>query len=147
MGVIVQPFVDGATANGVALTANPFFEGRPGFFVNAQALGGSVTGAAGEEIPEQHLIYNYQGFEPELVSRSSRNDGQPVMREPELLELANALQQINDTFVPIWESRQGQLPEGGTIAAEVEFLVAGDDHHIVILQARPYTVVYQEGQR
>lgn len=146
MGVIVQPFVDGATANGVALTANPFYQNRPGFFVNAQALGGSVTGAAGEEIPEQHLIYTYQGLEPELLSRSSRSP-QPLMREPELLALAAALQQIHDTFVPIWESRQGQLPEGGTIAAEVEFLVAGPDHHVVILQARPYTVVYQEGQR
>lgn len=147
MGVLVQPFVDGAVANGVALTANPFFEGRPGFFINAQALGGTVTGAAGEEIPEQHLVYTYMGFEPELLSRSSRNGGTPLMNEPELLALARVLQDIHETFVPLWTSRQTHLPVGGQIAAEVEFLVAGADHHVVILQARPYTVVYQEGQR
>ena len=71
MAVLVQPFVDGAHANGVAITANPFYEARPAFFVNAQALGGSVTGATGDELPEQHLIYTYsQVVETELLSRS-----------------------------------------------------------------------------
>jgi hypothetical protein len=30
-------------------------------------------------------------------------------------------------------------------AVDVEFLVAGDDRHIVVLQARPYRVVYSRG--
>ncbi|MGE0784205.1 MAG: PEP/pyruvate-binding domain-containing protein [Sandaracinaceae bacterium] len=147
MAVLVQPFVDGAVANGVALTANPFFEGRPGFFVNAQALGGSVTGAAGEEIPEQHLIYTYQGIETELISRSSRTGGQPLMSEQELIALAGVLQQLHDTFTALWAAHGNvnTVPNAVT-AAEVEFLIAGPDRHVVVLQARPFAVVYGEGQ-
>lgn len=171
MGVIVQPFVDGAVANGVALTANPYFEGRPGFFVNAQALGGSVTGAQGDEIPEQYLIYTYAGFEAELVSRSSRNGGAPLFDEPKLRELHAVLQAIHDHFTPLWQRRAGLLTATGdtvqaqegpaaapstdtdatgptsTVAAEVEFLLAGEDRHVVVLQARPFTVRYSEQQR
>ncbi len=149
MGVLVQPFVDGAAANGVAITANPYFAGRPGYFVNAQALGGSVTGAAGDEIPEQHLIYTYQGIEPELVSRSSRNGGAPLLRDEEILELAEVLRVLHEHFVPRWGDRVGRLPAGSTaeIAAEVEFLIAGPDRDVVVLQARPFAVVYTEGQQ
>src|SRR6185295_13215362 len=72
MAILVQPFVDGALANGVAITANPFTEQRPGYFINAQTLAGSVTGASGNEVPEQHLIYTYSGvFESELLTHSS----------------------------------------------------------------------------
>jgi len=149
MGVLVQPFVDGAAANGVAITANPYYAGRPGYFVNAQALGGSVTGAAGDEIPEQHLIYTYQGIEAELVSRSSRNDGAPLLRDEEILELAEVLRVLHEHFAPRWGDRVGRLPEGSTaeVAAEVEFLIAGPDRDVVVLQARPFAVVYAEGQQ
>lgn len=139
MAVLAQPFVDGASANGVAITANPFYEARPGFFVNAQALGGSVTGAGGEEIPEQHLIYTYgEVLESELLSRSSRTGGRPLLSEAQVLELADVLRVLHDHFVPRWG--------GGThMAADVEFLIGGDGH-VVILQARPFQVVYGPGQ-
>lgn len=149
MGVLVQPFVDGAAANGVAITANPFFAGRPGYFVNVQALGGSVTGAAGDEIPEQHLIYTYsEQIETELVSRSSRNGGAPLLRPEEILELAEVLRVLHEHFTPRWGDRIGRIPEGSAaeIAAEVEFLIAGPDRDVIVLQARPFVVVYSEGQ-
>ncbi|MBX3269134.1 MAG: hypothetical protein KF729_02665 [Sandaracinaceae bacterium] len=149
MAVIVQPFVDGAVANGVAITANPYYQNRPGFFVNAQSLGGSVTGAAGEEIPEQHLVYTYQGIEPELVSRSSRDGGAPILGPQDILRLAEVLRALHDHFVPRWGDRVGFVPEGSVahIAADVEFLVAGPDRAVVIVQARPFVVVYGPGQR
>jgi len=148
MGVMVQPFVDGAAANGVAITRNPFYLNRPGYFVNAQTLGGSVTGAAGDEVPEQHLIYTYAGLEAELVSRSSRNDGAPILREEEIAELAEVLEVLHHHFEPRWQDRIGRIPEGSEahVAAEVEFLIAGDDRDVVVLQARPFVVVYGEGQ-
>lgn len=141
MAVLVQPFVDGAIANGVAITANPFYEARPGYFVNAQALGGSVTGAAGDEIPEQHLIYTYadDGPELELVSRSTRGDGALLLREPELMQLHAALARLDFALTPYWSGRAN--------AVDVEFLVAGPDRRVVILQARPFCVRYTEGQR
>ncbi|MCC6874625.1 MAG: hypothetical protein IT378_10000, partial [Sandaracinaceae bacterium] len=140
MAVLVQPFVDGAIANGVALTNNPYFEGRPAYFVNAQALGGSVTGATGDEIPEQYLIYTYsEDLEMELLTRSSRTGGQTLLREAELRELAEALTLLHTRLRPQWGPRAN--------AADVEFLVAGPDRHVIILQARPFTVAWNDAQR
>ncbi len=149
MAVLVQPFVDGAAANGVAITANPYYVNRPGYFVNVQTLGGSVTGAGGEEIPEQHLIYTYQGIEAELVSRSSRNDGAPILRDAEIRRLAEVLDALHQHFTPRWGDRVGHVPDGSVahVAADVEFLIAGADRHVVVLQARPFVVVYGPGQQ
>jgi rifampicin phosphotransferase len=140
MAVLVQPFVDGAVANGVAITANPFAEMRPGYLINAQALGGSVTGAGGNEIPEQHLVYTFtDGFSAEVLSRSSRTGGQPLLTEEEIKSLAGILGRLHRHFVPKWR--------GPANAVDVEFLVAGADRHIVIVQARPFKVTYARGQR
>ena len=140
MAILAQPFVDGAMVNGVAITVNPFYEARPGFFINAQALGGSVTGAAGDEVPEQHLIYTYMETpEYELLSRSSRSGGAVLLTELDLLHLGNVLGVLHAHFEPRWT--------GGANAVDVEFLIAGEDRHVVVLQARPYTVRWSEGQR
>lgn len=140
MAVLAEPFVDGAMVNGVAITQNPFYEGRPGYFINAQGLGGSVTGATGDEVPEQHLVYTYMETpEYELLSRSSRDGGAVLLTELDLLHLTNVLRVLHEHFVPRWS--------GDANAVDVEFLVAGEDRHIVVLQARPYTVRWGEGQR
>jgi rifampicin phosphotransferase len=140
MAVLVQPFVDGAVVNGVAITENPFFEGRPGFFVNAQALGGSVTGATGDEIPEQLLIYTYsEDLETEVLTRSSRNNGQALLNDVEVRALADVLSLLHRHLTVQWGGRAN--------ACDVEFLVAGDDRHVVIVQARPFNVVWSDAQR
>ncbi len=141
MGILVQPFVDGASVNGVAITANPFFAGRPGYFVNAQALGGSVTGAQGDEIPEQHLIYTYsEQIESELLSRSSRTDAL-LLSEQDITALAAVLGRIHQHFTWRWGA-----PDDERAAVDVEFLVAGPERRIVILQARPYRMTYDAEQ-
>jgi rifampicin phosphotransferase len=141
--VLAQPFVDGASASGVAITGNPFYQARPAFFVNAQATGGSVTGAAGEELPEQHLIYTYSSvIETELLSRSSRSAGAMLLDERALLDLHAALARIHRHFLP--EQGTPRWPEPVN-AVDVEFLLA--EGRIVVVQARPYLVRYQEGQR
>ncbi|GAB4207609.1 MAG: hypothetical protein OHK0013_25390 [Sandaracinaceae bacterium] len=146
MALLVQPFVDGAFANGVAITANPYFEGRPGFFVNAQALGGSVTGATGDEVPEQHLVYVYsEVVESELLSRSSRSPDALLLEEAQILQLASVLRTLHCHFRERWRQRGVQVD--GSDALDVEYLVAGPDRHIVILQARPFEVRYDAAQR
>lgn len=138
MGVLAQPFVDGAQVNGVALTCNPFFEGRPGYFVNAQVLGGSVTGAGGGEVPEQHLIYTYmESLEMEQLSRSSRSTA-PLLNQVDLQSLARSMTSLHQHFLPRWPGSNG---------VDLEFLIAGPERNVVILQARPYTCVYSEDQR
>jgi hypothetical protein len=150
MGILAQPFVDGAAVNGVAITANPFYEGRPGYFVNAQVLGGSVTGAAGDEVPEQHLVYTYtEVVESELVTRSSRTDGL-VLGERDLLALTAVFTRLHCHFLgPSWGARGSGCTRRWAEpanAVDVEFLLAGEDRHVVILQARPYSVVYDDGR-
>jgi hypothetical protein len=146
MALLVQPFVDGASANGVAITANPYFEGRPGFFVNAQALGGSVTGAAGDEVPEQHLVYVYsEVVESELLSQSSRSPDALLLPEPAILQLASTLRVLHCHFRERWRARG--MPVDSSDALDVEYLLAGEDRHLVILQARPFEVRYEASQR
>lgn len=145
MGILAQPFVDGAAVNGVAITANPYYEGRPGYFVNAQVLGGSVTGAAGEEVPEQHIIYTYTAvIESELLTRSSRTEGL-VLTELDILHLAAVFGRLHCHFVGEGGACTHRW-NGEANAVDIEFLIAGEDRHVVILQARPYTVVYGEGR-
>jgi rifampicin phosphotransferase len=140
MAILVQPFVDGASANGVAITANPFTELRPGYFINAQTTAGSVTGAGGNEVPEQHLVYTYSGeFESELLSRSSRLGGASLLSDSDLRSLDAVLGKLHAHFMRVWHRRAN--------AVDVEFLIAGADRHVVVLQARPYRVVYSKGQR
>ena len=140
MAILVQPYVDGAVANGVAITANPFTEQRPGFFINAQPLAGSVTGAGGNEVPEQHLIYTYSGvFEQELLAHSSRMAGATLLGNADLRALAEVLGRLHEHFMKAWGGRAN--------AVDVEFLIAGEDRHVVVLQARPYRVTWAKGQR
>ena len=140
MAVLVQPFVEDAVANGVAISANPFAEFRPGVLINAQPSGGSVTGAGGDEIPEQHLVYTFtEELDFEFLSKSSRMpDGKTILNKAILTDLTNQLVQLHKHFMRRWDDRAN--------AVDVEFLVMADGH-IVILQARPYNLIYSKDQR
>jgi rifampicin phosphotransferase len=136
MGVLVQPFVPDIHAVGVAITANPFFAGRPGIFVNAQIRGGSVTDA-GDDVAEQLLVYTYtETLETEILSRSSLTGGAPVLEQSDIGTLARQLGELHRHFVPRYR--------GGANAVDVEFAIAGTPRAVVLLQARPYTVVYRD---
>jgi hypothetical protein len=130
MAILVQESIDDDVVNGVAITGNPFFEGRPAVYVNAQVLGGSVTGAAGNEVPEQLLYYTYDtGQGVERISESSRARGQKLVTDDEARVFAWQLVKIHDAFT-------NELV-GGERAVDVEFLIRGN-RDIVVVQARPY---------
>jgi len=136
MGVLVQPFVEDAVATGVAITGNPFRPGQEAVFINAQWAGVTVTAALGDEMPEQYLVATWTGVcEPELISRSSLAGGAPILTEPELLSLTAQLQRIHQALVA------GQA--GSANAMDVEFALTRE-RRFVILQARPYTIVYSQ---
>ncbi len=138
MGVLIQPFVDDVIGNGVAITKNPFDEGRPGVFVNVQQ-GGSVTGAGGDEMPEQIVVYTWaQEFEPEVLRRSTLTDGAPILTPEDTIRLTHLLTDLHILMTPLFAPPSN--------AVDVEFLLTRA-HEFVIVQARPYTVVYTEGQR
>ena len=74
MAILVQESIDDDVVNGVAITANPFCQGHPAFFINAQVSGGSVTGrAAATRSPSRSSITRTttaDGFE--RISRARR---------------------------------------------------------------------------
>ncbi|MGC4071586.1 MAG: hypothetical protein QM760_03580 [Nibricoccus sp.] len=115
MAILAQPFVDGAVANGVAITANPFTEVRPGFLVDVQTRGGSVTGARGDEVPEQVLIYTYSDdLESEVLARSSRTGGSLILTEKQIEELSTVLGKIHADLRPRWGGSVNAVDENSS---------------------------------
>jgi hypothetical protein len=139
MAILVQESIDDDVVNGVAITGNPFFEGRPAVYINAQARGGSVTGAAGNEIPEQILYYTYEtGESIERISDSSRARGTRLVADDEARAFAAQLEQIHFAFT-------GERV-GSSKAVDVEFLIR-DNRQIVVVQARPYEMKWTGDRR
>jgi hypothetical protein len=142
MAVLVQRSVDDAIGNGVAITANPYDGERPGVLINIQRTGASVTGARGDELPEQWLVFTYlPDREPELIARSTLTNGDAIMRREEVLELTRQLEVVHARFMPHFSD--------GSNAADVEFLIAGPARRPVLVQARPLRIAWQgrEGAR
>lgn len=143
MAILVQESVDDDVINGVAVTENPFSQGQPGHFVNAQlsANDGSVTGARGNEVPEQVLIYTYEdGRGVERLSLSSRGGGKPILSPADLKSLGDALTAIHVGFTGDSYGMSGR-------AVDVEFLLAGPSRQVVVVQARPFEVVWTKDRR
>ncbi|MEQ1804975.1 MAG: PEP/pyruvate-binding domain-containing protein [Burkholderiaceae bacterium] len=133
MAVLIQPFVDEAVATGVAITGNPFRQ-VAAVFINTQVSGATVTGALGNEIPEQYLVATWGAvYEPELLSHSSLTRGAPILSGTELRELTSQLLCIHTSML---STRVGEAN-----AMDVEFALTAQ-RRFVILQARPYTIVY-----
>jgi hypothetical protein len=141
MAILVQESVDDDVFNGVAITANPFSQGQPGFFINAQSSGGSVTGAHGNEVPEQLLVYTYEdGKGVERLSFSSRSNNKPLLTPADIIHLTAALKVVHLDFTHDDYGMSGN-------AVDVEFLLAGASHEVVIVQARPFTVSWPQDRR
>jgi hypothetical protein len=111
---------------------------RPG----GRGEGGAVTSARGDEVPEQVLYYTYgEEGEFERVSRSSLTRGGDVLSEGDLRAIVPHLRAIDAHFVPSlsFEDRGGR-------AMDVEFILSGPTRRVVIVQARPITLRYDEGR-
>ena len=134
MAVLVQPFFDDAVASGVAITGNPFQRGSEAVFINTQVRGHSVTGAAGNELPEQVLVTTWTGdYEFELLSRSSLANGASILAETDLRRLTDQLFKIHSRMLP--------LSAAPANAMDVEFILTAQ-RQFVMVQARPHTIVH-----
>ncbi|MBX3274823.1 MAG: hypothetical protein KF729_31455 [Sandaracinaceae bacterium] len=127
MAVLVQPFLDQVVAMGVAITENPFSSVRSGILVDLAPRGASVTAAAGEELPEQILLYRHS--QPEVISRSTQSGGRPLLTEGAMRPLRERLDRVHAHMMALWGERAD--------AADVELALLADGS-AVILQARPY---------
>jgi hypothetical protein len=134
MGVLVQPWVDSAVATGVAITGNPYKPGLDAVFINTQWSGATVTGALGHQMPEQYLAATWTGsIAPKLISGSSLAGGEPTLRDEELADLTAQLLHIHQAMLA------GH--SGSANAMDVEFALTRA-REFVVLQARPYRIVY-----
>ncbi|MFK7989789.1 MAG: PEP/pyruvate-binding domain-containing protein [Sandaracinaceae bacterium] len=134
MAILVQVSIDDAIGNGVAITQNPYDRLREGVLINIQTTGASVTGAHGDQLPEQWLTFTYlPAREPELIARSSLTDGAILSRE-EVLRITRQLEDIHHAW-------RDHLSDGSN-AVDVELLVR-ENREVVYVQARPYRVEWQ----
>ncbi|MEP7121505.1 MAG: PEP/pyruvate-binding domain-containing protein [Byssovorax sp.] len=141
MAILVQVSIDSQVANGVALTANPFNQGQPAYFINAQVGGGSVTGARGDEVPEQILYYTFADARGiERLSKSSKMGGADLLGKKEIEELVGYLTKIHEVFTGDSFGMSGA-------AVDVEFLVEAPTHKVLIVQARPYSLKWGGDRR
>jgi len=139
MAILVQESIDDDVVNGVAITGNPYYQARPAVYLNSQARGGSVTGATGNEVPEQVLYYTYDtGRGIERISESSRSRGVRLVSDAEVQRFAAQLEAIHEEFV--------DDHVGTARAVDVEFLVRAD-RSFVVVQARPYTLRWTGDRR
>jgi phosphoenolpyruvate synthase/pyruvate phosphate dikinase len=136
MAVLVQESIDDIAGIGVAITANPYDRRLPGVLINVQDPEGSVTSPAPGEVPEQLLVHTTPELSVERIASSSRTGGRRVMREQEALALAQRLVEIQHHF-------NGEDPDDPH-AMDVEFLLAGATRRLVIVQARPYRMTWDE---
>jgi phosphoenolpyruvate synthase/pyruvate phosphate dikinase len=141
MAMLVQESIDDDYAIGVAITGNPFSQGNPGYFINVQLSNGSVTGARGNEIPEQVLVYTYEtGEGMERLSKSSRANGEIIMSDEVVMELKKRLDAVHIAFTNDPGGASGR-------AVDVEFLVRRSAPRVVLVQARPFTVTWSDDRR
>jgi hypothetical protein len=102
-------------------------------YVNTQVAGTTVTGARSHELPEQYLVPTWSTpYEPELLSRSSLTAGELLLHEDDARRLTELLVRIHGAMLPAGSSSN---------AMDVEFSMRAD-RSFVIVQARPYNIVY-----
>lgn len=143
MPLLVHHNFPDESANGVALTANPFDSTglQPGFYINVQAGGDNevvhpVAGTTSDE-----LVYQFDepGQPVTYIAHSSEvADGETVLTRTQIHELGVALAAIHKRFNPAYGPAAGNT---GWYAMDVEFkfeaATEGATPTLVVKQARP----------
>ncbi len=136
MGILVhEAFAKVERANGVAASRNLQDPTQSDVFtINAQAGEASVTNPAPGVTSDQMLYTWYLKPPIEYKARSSLVRT-PVLKLPEVERLACVLRAIRDHFQP----RIDPMGKNRWFTMEVEFKFVGEEHRLVIKQARPYS--------
>ena len=95
-----------------------------------------------DRMPQDQQLWIYYTYgetgEFERIARSSLTRGAAVMTDAELVLLAEALRAIHERFV--------SDPWDHAHAMDVEFILHGPRRELVVVQARPYTLRYDQGR-
>ena len=72
----------------------------------------------------------------ELLSGSDLSSGERLLTDDEALALSATLEQLHEHFTPTFDDTSGAN------ALDVEFLIAGPQRDLIIVQARPFRLVF-----
>ncbi len=142
MALLVHRSFPDESANGVAVTANPFdaTQVEPGFYVNAQLGDNSVVQPDPGVTTDQFIYYfDLQGQPVVFLDHSNLvPEGQTVLSSSQIHELGVGLKAVHQFFYPAY----GKDNPSGWYAMDVEFKFdaeeAGEVPRLYIKQARPY---------
>lgn len=128
MALLVHQNFPAETANGVALTANPYdSEGlQPGFYVNVQAGGDAEVVHPPPGVSSDQFIYQFSQPGQPIIYISHSNiiqSGATVLTRAQVYSLGSALDLIHQRFSPAYGPAAGNT---GWYAMDVEFKFEGD---------------------
>lgn len=144
MAILVQESIDNDEVSGVAISGNPYYQGRPAVFINAAPRGASVTGGAGGDVPEQILRYTFATMRGiERISRSAQAPTRDLLSDEEVERLGELVQKLHRNFIG--------ADIGTADALDIEFLFtqpnAAGLRRCIIVQARPYAMGWATSRR
>lgn len=141
MGVLVHRSFPEEEVNGVAITKNLYRDSYFGYVVNAQIGNEMVVKPSKGVICDQFICYPStlnnmydENNTIEIITTSSLLNGNLVMTENEILNLANQLERIKKHFY----NQSIQLYDFQTFAMDIEFKIDGANRTLYIKQARKF---------
>ena len=133
MGVLLHPNYSDELANGVAVSADPFYGTADRFYVNVQVGEELVTNPSALAVPEELLLGTGEEFTTTLVQHSNLvADDARVLSDTHIATLQAALRTIHARFRTLYG-----VAEDADFAMEIEFKVTSDDR-FAVKQARPW---------
>lgn len=141
MGILVHRSFPDEAVNGVAITKNLYRNSYFGYVVNAQLGNESVVKPTSGVICDQFICYPStlnnmydENNTIEIITTSSINNGQLVMTNEEIKNLANQLKRIKNHFY----NQTLQYDDFNNFAMDVEFKIDGENRVLYIKQARKF---------
>jgi len=139
MGILVHRSFPNEEVNGVVITKNIYRKNYKGFLVNAQLGEISVVKPPSNVICDQFICYaNKQNSmftkTIELISISNQNDGEMVMSQEEIQNLANQIEHIKRHFYN--KKLRSIIYEN--YGLDLEFKLEENNRQLYIKQVRPY---------
>jgi len=142
MGILVHRSFPDEAVNGVAITSNLYRDDYLGFVVNAQLGDESVVQPSSEIKCDEFIcypdetvsVYGKSDSGIDIINYSSLNNGQLVMTEAEIQNLANVLELIKRKYLRSHYTRETYF----NFALDVEFKLDKETRQLYVKQMRVY---------
>ncbi len=139
MGILVHRSFPNERVNGVAITKNIYRPDGQGFVINAQLGEVSVVKPEPGIISDQFICYPENTYDlykntVDIITTSSLNEGNLVMKATEIRDLSNSLEHIKRYFY----KHTSTFKSYENFGLDVEFKIDGAQNDLYIKQVRLY---------